>query len=237
MFGCAHAAKATLIREFYKPPLMDFIQKIYIGDKPLVLTDKSITYKERHPEAAGYTVFEVSGTGQDYLEQALHSLEDAGVSGVILSGLQALAAQDLLAHHYRLITAAGGLVTNREGQVLLIRRLGKWDLPKGKCEDGEDIVTCALREVEEETGIRQLTAEGEICDTWHVYEQHGQQILKQTVWFRMTTNDVTVPVPQTEESITEVRWVDRDALDVFLEDSYETIREVVRCEGRDVLDV
>lgn len=138
------------------------------------------------------------------------------------------AVRDLLAHYYRLITAAGGLVTNRQGEILLIRRLEKWDLPKGKCEDREDIVACALREVEEETGLQQLTATGKICDTWHVYEQDGRQILKQTSWFRMTTTDAAIPVPQTEENITEVRWVDRDALGAFLEDSYETIREVVR---------
>src|SRR5690606_37395713 len=99
--------------------------------------------------------------------------------------------------------------------------------PKGKSEEGEDPLSCALREVEEETGIGHLTAAGKICDTWHVYEQHGRQILKQTSWFRMTTTDANVPVPQTEEDITEVRWVDPDALGAFLEDSYETIREVV----------
>ncbi len=210
---------------------MEFVQKIYHGDKPLVLTDNSSAYKERHPEAAGYTVFEAAGSGAEYLEQAVHSLEHAEVAGVILSGLQLPEVGDLLATHYRLILAAGGLVTNGQGQVLLIRRLEKWDLPKGKCEEGEDLLVCALREVEEETGIRQLTAERKICDTWHVYQQGGRPLLKQTSWFRMTTTDADVPVPQTEENITEVRWVDADALGAFLEDSYETIREVVREAG------
>ena len=59
--------------------------------------------------------------------------------------------------NYMLIEAAGGLVYNAKDQLLMIFRNGKWDLPKGKLEVGENIEQCAMREVEEECGISGLT--------------------------------------------------------------------------------
>ena len=56
-----------------------------------------------------------------------------------------------------LVRAAGGVVV-RDGRVLLVHRprYGDWTLPKGKLEDGEAWEDAALREVEEETGLRCL---------------------------------------------------------------------------------
>ena len=54
------------------------------------------------------------------------------------------------------VNAGGGLVSNRRGDFLLISRNGLWDLPKGHQEEGEDIRTTALREVQEETGIDKI---------------------------------------------------------------------------------
>jgi 8-oxo-dGTP diphosphatase len=53
------------------------------------------------------------------------------------------------------VRAAGGLVV-RDGMVLLVHRpkYDDWSFPKGKCYDGESDEVCALREVEEETGLR-----------------------------------------------------------------------------------
>jgi 8-oxo-dGTP diphosphatase len=57
------------------------------------------------------------------------------------------------------VRAAGGVVV-REGadgrEVLLVHRPRHhdWSLPKGKAEPGESDEDCALREVEEETGLR-----------------------------------------------------------------------------------
>jgi 8-oxo-dGTP diphosphatase len=55
----------------------------------------------------------------------------------------------------KMVRAAGGLVV-RGGKVLLVHRpkYDDWSFPKGKCADGESDESCALREVEEETGFR-----------------------------------------------------------------------------------
>ena len=52
------------------------------------------------------------------------------------------------------IQAGGGLVENEKGEILFMFRKGKWDLPKGKLDPGESYESCALREVQEETGYR-----------------------------------------------------------------------------------
>lgn len=59
-----------------------------------------------------------------------------------------------LKNKIKLIKAAGGLVKNGDGDYLFIYRLGKWDLPKGKVEDNEKMREAAVREVEEECGIK-----------------------------------------------------------------------------------
>jgi len=57
------------------------------------------------------------------------------------------------------VRAAGGVVTRGTGEVfevLLVHRpqYDDWTFPKGKVEEGESDEECALREVEEETGLR-----------------------------------------------------------------------------------
>ena len=54
------------------------------------------------------------------------------------------------------IAGGGVVVTGRSRDILLIRRHGIWDLPKGKRERGEAVQDCALREVAEETGVADL---------------------------------------------------------------------------------
>jgi 8-oxo-dGTP pyrophosphatase MutT (NUDIX family) len=57
------------------------------------------------------------------------------------------------------IRAAGGVVVRETGdssEVLVVHRprYDDWTFPKGKAEPGESDEDCALREVEEETGLR-----------------------------------------------------------------------------------
>jgi len=128
------------------------------------------------------------------------------------------------------IDAAGGLVENEKGERLFIFRLGKWDLPKGKLSGKETVEEAAIREVKEETGLRQLQITGALPSTYHIYSRKRKQILKQTWWFEMQATSTQPLVPQTEEDITEVRWFRKEDQDVVLENTYGTIREIVNGE-------
>lgn len=132
---------------------------------------------------------------------------------------------------YLEVNAGGGLVRNSRGEFLLIRRSGLWDLPKGHQEPGEPIEVTALREVEEETGLKGLVLGEFIRMTDHTYLREEQWYLKHTWWFRMTCLDNQSLIPQTEEDISEVRWVGKNELSELLQLTYPTILEVFRAVG------
>ncbi len=133
-----------------------------------------------------------------------------------------------LCSEFREVNAAGGLVSNRRGDYLLIRRDGLWDLPKGHQEPGEDIRTTALREVQEETGVDNLKIRKLICITDHCYFRNNMWHLKHTWWYDMLYNEPVELVPQKEEDITKAAWVARSSLPPFLKNTYPSIAEVFR---------
>lgn len=130
------------------------------------------------------------------------------------------------------IEAAGGLVTSPRGESLMIFRNGRWDLPKGKLEAGEEIPVCAVREVEEECGITGLKLGKLLTRTYHLYEMDGKEMLKRTSWFAMGNDGAGQLTPQTEEGITDIRWVAHDNLGSYLGNTYPTIRDVFVAAGR-----
>ena len=130
------------------------------------------------------------------------------------------------------MTAAGGWVENERGEVLWIYRLNQWDLPKGKLEEGEDIPTCALREVEEECGLSRLILGPKLTETVHEYLLHGQTVVKTTHWYRMRVLGVPQVSPQTEEGIDWVRWVDASEWEAQVATTYSTIQAVAEAARR-----
>ncbi len=130
-----------------------------------------------------------------------------------------------------LLLAAGGLVQNEMGDILFMFRRGKWDLPKGKLDPGETLEECALREVEEETGVGQLELKKFLLQTLHEYEELGKVIEKKTHWYFMTTTSHQKLIPQTEEDITELRWIAPADFDIVLRNTYPAIVEVLRSGG------
>lgn len=129
---------------------------------------------------------------------------------------------------YKLIEAAGGLVKNEKGEILFIFRRGKWDLPKGKLEKGESIEECALREVEEECGIKHLKTIKELPSTYHTYLLKGKPILKRSYWYEMTAPGNQALIPQLEEDITEIKWISSNELSSILENCFSSIKEVLK---------
>lgn len=128
--------------------------------------------------------------------------------------------------HMTCVEAAGGLVEDAEGRILMMFRKGRWDLPKGHVEQGETHEAAALREVAEETGLRQVRILGPLTDTRHCYDTYGRWELKRTRWYRMRCTHPAPPVPQREEGITEIEWMRGAELWKAVGSSYGTIRDV-----------
>ena len=128
---------------------------------------------------------------------------------------------------FKLVEAAGGLVRNPEGKYLFIFRNGKWDLPKGKIEKQEEVRDAAVREVEEECGIGGLKILRQLETTYHTYTLENQEILKPTYWFEMSSADTSRLVPQTEEGITDVKWLGRDELEMVKANTYRSVLDLI----------
>lgn len=204
---------------------MDFTQKIYYNNKPLIVAADVEAMRQAHPLLGGYVV--AAGNNPPDYADAFALLDDTRTQGVLV---QDGSIDVLLAHLsslYKTIVAGGGLVYNEHGDILMIYRRGKWDLPKGKLDEGETIDECALREVSEETGVHQLTLGSLLCNTYHIYQEKGRYLLKHTVWFRMTAAGVQNLVPQPEEDILEARWVNPHELHPFVGNTYEAIKDVL----------
>jgi ADP-ribose pyrophosphatase YjhB (NUDIX family) len=127
------------------------------------------------------------------------------------------------------IIAAGGLVTNPLGEILWIFRRGCWDLPKGKLDEGETIQTCALREVQEETGINNIQLHELLCFTNHQYfdKYLNAEAIKRTYWFHMTIPNLQKGIPQISEDIEKLEWHGLYTARQCLDNTYDNIIEVV----------
>ena len=133
----------------------------------------------------------------------------------------------LLKKQFKIIDAAGGVVRNPDRDVLLIYRLKKWDLPKGKLEKGEKFKVTAVREVEEETRVKVILGK-KITTTWHTYAIRNKPILKRTKWYIMEGVDDSAMKPQKSEHIEKLAWMDTDEVTKRLRKSYRSIRFVMQ---------
>ena len=120
--------------------------------------------------------------------------------------------------------ASGGKVKNSKGEILFIFRDDVWDLPKGFVETGESLEQGAIREVEEETGISNIEIVDKLKTTYHTYRYHGKLVLKISHWFNMKSNFEGELVPQTEEGITTVKWLNQKGVEHALENTWENIK-------------
>lgn len=136
------------------------------------------------------------------------------------------AALASFATQFEAVEAAGGVVSNERGEVLMIFRRGRWDLPKGRIDSGEDALSAAVREIEEETGVAGLKFVAPLCNTLHAYNVYGQWELKRTHWFAFTAENQATQA-QTEEDIDSVVWCDMATVKTNMSDSYPTIREIM----------
>jgi 8-oxo-(d)GTP phosphatase len=137
------------------------------------------------------------------------------------------AVEELIKSQYSVVKAAGGVVQNEFGQVLMMYRLKTWDLPKGKLDKGESSKVAAIREVEEECGVKAKLGK-KICTTFHTYTYKNEAILKQTKWYSMDLIDDSKMKPQIEEDIEKLEWMGKEKVKSALINSYSSIRLVMK---------
>jgi 8-oxo-dGTP pyrophosphatase MutT (NUDIX family) len=188
---------------------------VFVNDKPIIIT--SSQKKENN-----YPVYFL----KNYVtEEIIHKLKNKKIKGINLYTPDLESDWYSFLNTFHTVSAAGGLVVNTKKEILFIYRSKKWDLPKGRIEEGEAIEETAIREVEEECGIFNLKLIKPLLTTYHVYFQNGLK-LKETFWFLMTSNYEGELIPQLEEGITQVLFKNEEEVKRALQNSYKNIELV-----------
>ncbi|MBQ2419315.1 MAG: NUDIX domain-containing protein [Alistipes sp.] len=188
----------------------------------IYFTDNSLTFApEDYTPKAGETLL----TESEVTSANLDNLFDFCNSIVVLSA-DWNAAFHRFASRFVAVEAAGGIVENELGEMLLIYRRERWDLPKGHIDAGEDALSAAIREIAEETGVVGLNFVAQIGNTLHAYNVYGKWELKLTHWFAFSCHSSST-TPQTDEDIVLAVWADREKRIECMTNSYPTIREIV----------
>lgn len=199
--------------------------KIYFNNKPLFITNqitKELEELLHHEETVLIDEFNVHT-----VKAMLHEMEVAKIRAGVFLQEDVEAVMKAFKKKFVLIKAAGGIIHTVDDDLLLIFRRGKWDLPKGKLDDGEDLETCAIREVKEETGLENVKIEKPLCVTYHTYHENGRHILKESHWFLMKAKKQTNLSPQLEEDIDKCEWVPIQQLATYMENTHASILDVV----------
>ena len=197
---------------------MSFYRQVYLNEVVLVFSENQIGSPDQN-----LFLDQDSSTWLDWIEK----LKDK--SGVFFCCSKEQSASEvwdsfLLSFHS--ITAAGGRVFNENYDVLMIYRRDKWDLPKGKVDEGETIETAALREVKEECGLVNVHLGKKLGIVFHLYLHKNKWILKDTHWFEMQGTIHDKLIPQIEEDITSMCWMRPDE-DEWKKNTFPSILEVM----------
>ena len=187
--------------------------KVFINDKPIILTS---SYQNEE-------TFSVQLFKRTVVDEVIYRLKNENIEGIVLHCDNLEQDWENFKNNFKVVVAGGGLVINENQDILFIYRNDKWDLPKGRIEKGESIDTTAIREVEEECGIKDLQIRQKLITTWHIYYQN-QYCLKETHWFLMDSNYKEELKPQVEEGITEVKFIPKSEINSILGNSYSNIK-------------
>lgn len=191
--------------------------------------DRTIFLGERFPGQPGNSselVYQYKN--REELKKTIERFSSGGkIRNLYISNADPVELEAAFRACFKGIKAGGGLVFNPRGCFLAIRRNGVWDLPKGKLEKGETFEEAALREVEEETGLKGLETVQPLISTYHTYQVDRQPVLKETQWFEMFYPGSREPVLQEKEGITEARWVKPRQTGFMKKGAYGSILDVL----------
>jgi len=191
--------------------------KVFVNDKPIILTTEVIEEKN----FKNYLLKSVK------IGKVIKELRKPSIKEVHLIGKK---EEKLLKNFFKKlpkVIAGGGKVYNDKGEILFIFRNGKWDLPKGRVDGRETIEAAALREVEEETGVKDLEIIRPLEITYHIFKRNGRHRIKVTHWFEMKTAYDGDLRPEEIEGITNVEWLNEEQAQKALENSYANIKVLI----------
>jgi 8-oxo-dGTP pyrophosphatase MutT (NUDIX family) len=199
--------------------------KIYFNDKPLFLCDKidEIIQPYVHHDDAVF----IDELNSHTIKTMIHEMQQESVHAGVFFNNDLDELKKAFFKKFTLVQAAGGLVLNENEEILLIFRRGKWDMPKGKLDEGEKLEDCAIREVEEETGLENIKLVSPLTITYHTYHEGTKFILKESHWYIMKATGEQILTPQTEEDILAVRWVNMNDFDKYSKDCFPSIADVL----------
>jgi len=199
--------------------------KIYFDNKPLFLCDNvdaTLQPYIHHDDA----VF-IDELNLHTVKSMIHEMQDGSVHAGVFFHTNLKELKDDFFKKFTLIKAAGGFVLNEKKEVLMMFRRGKWDLPKGKMDKKETFEECAIRETEEETGLKNIKLISPLITTYHTYHEGSKYALKETKWFTMKVSGEQKLIPQATEQITKLEWVDKTDLKKYLQNSFPSVKDVL----------
>ena len=188
--------------------------KVFVNDIPIIIS----TEKEIGEE---YTSFPLKTVR---LKKVIRKILKGKLHYVHLYHPDETKLLKLLFKKMKVVTAAGGMVINKNKDILFIYRNHRWDLPKGKTEKNESVQESAIREVEEETGVQNLEITRFITRTFHVFKRKGKLRLKETYWYEMNTDYDGELVPELSEGIKKAKWKNFEKSQKALKKSYANIK-------------
>ena len=198
--------------------------KIYVDEAPIYITDK-LTAELKKKSIQDDVLF-LNEEASIKVEIILKALKKDKTQVIILAE-DVEKVKAVFDKNFTLIEAAGGIVQNEKKELLFIFRRGKWDLPKGKLEKDESPEICAAREIREETGVNNLTLKHKIGETYHIYEEKKVQVLKTSHWYYFTSKGKQQTAPQTEEDISEVKWIHTRNIKEPVANTYQNIKDIL----------
>ena len=200
--------------------------KIYINQKPLFLCDAIDDVIEPYIHRDD-TIY-MDEMNIHATKSIIHELQQDPIHAAVYQHKNLDELKKVFFKRFTLVVAAGGFITNEKGQYLMIFRRGKWDLPKGKLDNGETLEECAVREVKEETGLGDVQLLSPLITTYHSYEEGTHHMLKESHWFRMNASEKQKLIPQEEEHIEKIVWAKPSETDVYMKNSFPSVADVVK---------
>lgn len=198
--------------------------QIYFNNKFIKLSSNDIQNSQNQAIKKSYLLNDNKLNFNKIIDEFLFDPSNDNIK-IVSSDLNSLL--ELFKSKFYYIEAAGGFI-EKDNEILFIHRQGIWDLPKGKLEKGETIKNAAIRECEEECGIKQLSITKQLSSSFHLYKYKKGFALKQSYWFYMKSDYSKKLTPQIEEDIDEVKWFSKHEIEtIIINHTYYTIRDVI----------